>query len=49
MAQDNARETDRTIPKPPETPDGKTMCTKPFDPENARGADPDEPCDNGER
>ncbi len=31
-----------------ETTENERFCTKPFDAENARVQDTDEPCDNGE-
>ena len=31
-----------------DTADSEQVCTKPFDSENARSKDKDEPCNNGE-
>lgn len=48
----NMEKKKKTNPEPsrgtePKREEEGTFCTKPFDPENARGQDTDEPCKDG--
>jgi len=41
-------EADTKAVREDEATDDEQVCTKPFDPENARGGDKEAPCKNGE-
>ncbi|HNY17583.1 MAG TPA: hypothetical protein PK542_01015 [Treponemataceae bacterium] len=46
-APDTARK-DQRAQHAPRADESANYCTKPFDPENSRSRDPDDPCVNGE-
>jgi hypothetical protein len=47
QAPDPARNV-KPAPRSPHDDTSTEYCTKPFDPENSRSRDPDDPCVNGE-